>query len=206
MKAFTIKAHKTFEDDTQEDLQQWLYNGAHNSANCVPKNPLWVGKPPNDRFKAVETLNLKNGFLDHNIDRHKPWDVGDELENTEEDIDRDPSEEPLRTRDGGRIVHGKTRIRGFVIRRCMGAKDLAVRDLSIGCYLSVGVDDDVVANGNMTETEVAIALDAETTNESLVDLAVVPNIKQVVLAKSREFVYLHVLADSGAKELHVKSF
>ena len=172
----------------------------------MPKNPLWIGKPPNDRFKVVETLNLKNGFLDHDIDRRKPWDVGDELENTEEDIDRDQSEESCRTRDGGRIVHGKARVRGIFIRRCMGADDLAIHDLGIGCYLSVGVDDGVVANGNSTETKVTIALDAETTNERFVDLAVVPDIEQVVLAKSRKFAHPHVLADSGAKELHVKSF
>ena len=88
----------------------------------------------------------------------------------------------------------------------MGAEDLAVCDHGFRCYLSVSVDNDVVANGDPTETKVAIAFDAETTNERLVDLAVVPNIKQVVLAKSREFAHLHVLADSGAKELHVNSF
>ena len=88
----------------------------------------------------------------------------------------------------------------------MGPIDLAIRDRCIGCYLSVGIDNNVVANGDSTETEVAIAFDAEAANDCLVDLAVISNIKQVVLAESGEFVHFHVPADFGAKELHIDSF
>ena len=172
----------------------------------MPKNSLWVGKPVNDGFKTVEALNFNNGFLDHNVERGEPWDIGDKLDNPEEDVNPEHSEEPFRTRYGGGIVHGVTGVRGFVIGRCVGSVDLAVRDCRVGCYLGVGIDDDVVANGDPTEAEVAIALDAETTNDGLVDLAIVSNIKQVVLAESCEFVDFYVPADFGAKELHVDSF
>ena len=115
METCTIKAHETLDDDTQGDLQKWLYNCAHNAANCMPKNSLWVGKPVNDRFKTVEALNPNNGFLDHNVEGGKPWNVGDKLDNADDDINRDHNEESFGTRYVGRIVVGVTRVGGVVI-------------------------------------------------------------------------------------------
>lgn len=86
----------------------------------------------------------------------------------------------------------------------MGPKDLAVRDNGTGCQLSVGIDDGVVANRDSTETEVAIAFDAEAADKGLVNLAVVPDMKQVMFAESREVAHLHILANVGTKEPHVK--
>ena len=201
-----VQAHETFEYDGKDDLAKWWEKDANNAGKTVPSNTVRRCEPHDDALKLGAEVTGRSGLSEEDVKRSEPRDMGSDLDYEDNGGANEELERPMRLGSNGagclrEMVRGRLVVRGSV-----WPVDCAIWDNSARRDLSVRVDRRTTTDDDRIQTEAAISLDAETTNESVVDTTSVMEGEEIILAELGLGVNTHTLADLSAHHAEVQSF